>query len=215
MAATVKVNEILLSIQGEGTRAGRPCVLVRLTGCNLRCEWCDTAYAWDEGTDMSIDAVLWRVAELGCKLVEVTGGEPLTQPAALDLLARLCEEGYETLLETNGSLDIAQVDKRVVRIVDFKCPSSGQQEANRWANVAALTKRDEVKFVLAGRGDYEFARAAVAEHKLCDKCPVIFSPVLSRLAPATLAGWILEDHLPVRLGLQLHRIIWPGKERGV
>jgi len=213
MRDALLVNEILLSIQGESLRAGLPCTLVRLTGCNLRCQWCDTEYARTEGMSMSIDDVLASVAGLGCRRVAVTGGEPLAQPAAIELLRRLCDAGCETLLETNGSLDIRQVDPRVIRIVDFKCPASGQDGANRWENVHHLTGRDEVKFVIADRGDYAFACRAVAEHKLLGRCPVTFSPVFGTLAPATLAGWILADNLDVRLGLQLHKIIWPEETR--
>ncbi len=215
MSETLIVNEIFLSLQGEGTRAGLPCVLVRLAGCNLRCRWCDTRYAWDTGEAMSTDDVLARVAELGCRRVEVTGGEPLAQLATPELLRRLCDAGCETLMETNGSLDISRVDERVVRIVDFKCPSSGEAEANRWENVAHLTACDEVKFVIADRGDFEFARDAARLHEIAARCTIIFSPVLDELKPATLAEWILEDGLDVRLGLQLHKIIWLDKDRGV
>ena len=215
MTPKIKVNEIFLSIQGESTRAGLPCTLVRLAGCNLRCEWCDTRYAWQDGRDMSVDEILAAVAALACRRVEVTGGEPLIQPAAVELLRRLCDAGYETLLETNGSQDISQVDGRVVRIVDFKCPSSGQDHANLWQNAEHLTCRDEVKFVIADRRDYDFACRAVREHGLTARCPVIFSPVHGRLEPAELAAWMLADRLDVRLGLQLHKIIWPGKDRGV
>ena len=215
MNETLTVNEIFLSIQGEGTRAGRRCAFVRLTGCNLRCSWCDTRYAWSEGKEMSLDAVLEQVVKLACPLVEVTGGEPLAQASTPALLERLCESGYETLLETNGSLDISAVDARVVRIVDFKCPSSGRQDANRWPNADLLTPRDEVKFVLADRRDYDFARDAIQRHGLAKRCEVIFSPVLDRLPPAKLAQWIIADRLPVRLGLQLHKFIWPDKDRGV
>ncbi len=164
---------------------------------------------------MSIDDVLGRVEGFGARLVEVTGGEPLTQPAALVLLRRLCDAGYETLLETNGSLDISQVDSRVVRIVDFKCPGSGEADRNLWTNVEHLTARDEVKFVLAGRDDYEFARDAVGKHSLCKKCAVTFSPAAGLVDLAELARWVLKDNLDVRVGVQLHRIIWPGKDRGV
>ena len=215
MTAKIKVNEIFLGIQGESTRAGLPCTIVRLTGCNLRCAWCDSRCAWEEGDEMSLDAILALVAELGCPRVEVTGGEPLLQAAAPELMRRLCDAGYETLLETNGSLDISQVDRRVARIVDFKCPSSGQAHANLWENASCLTGRDEVKFVIGDRGDYEFARQAVSQRKLTDKCPVIFSPVHGGLAPAELAEWMLADRLDVRLGLQLHKIIWPGRDHGV
>jgi 7-carboxy-7-deazaguanine synthase len=209
------VSEIFLSIQGEGTRAGRSCTLVRLTGCNLRCNWCDTTYAYEGGTQMSVDEVLARVSELGCKLVEVTGGEPLTQPAALELLRRLCDAGYETLLETNGSLDITAVDERVVRIVDFKCPASGTDSQNLWTNADALRGSDEVKFVIADRADYKYAIEAVRKHKLCEKCTVNFSPVHDSLTTKTLAKWILKDNLDVRLSLQLHKIIFPEARRGV
>jgi len=215
MDRTLKVSEIFFSIQGEGTRAGRPCAMVRLAGCNLRCAWCDTLYARRGGDEMSLADVLARVEAFGCELVEVTGGEPLTQPAALELLSRLADAGYETLLETNGSIDISPVDARVIRIVDFKCPSSGQAERNLWTNADRLTGRDEVKFVIADRADYDFARRAVGERELAARCAVIFSPVHDRLAPAELAEWILADGLPVRLGMQLHKIIWPDRTRGV
>ena len=216
MSETLIVNEIFKSIQGESTRAGLPCVMVRLAGCNLRCAWCDTVYAQDAaaGRAMSVDDVLARAGELGCPRAEVTGGEPLLQPAAASLLGRLCDAGFETLLETNGSQDIAAVDPRVVRIVDFKCPSSGADAANRWENVEHLTARDEVKFVIADRRDYEYARDAAARYGLRDRCAVIFSPA-NLAAPADLARWILEDGLDVRLGLQVHKMIWPERDRGV
>ena len=218
MNDTLLVSEIFLSIQGESTRTGLPCTFVRLAGCNLRCAWCDTAYAQDaaDGREMSTDDVLDRAAELGCERVEVTGGEPLTQSACAELLRRLCDGGYETLLETNGSLDISAIDPRVIRIVDFKCPSSGHHDDNYWQNVEQLTQRDEAKFVIAARGDYEFARSAVTKLGLVDRCAaVIFSPVSASLTLAELARWILDDALDVRLGLQLHRIIWPDRDRGV
>ncbi len=211
----MNVSELFLSIQGEGVRTGRPCAFVRLTGCNLRCRWCDTQYAMEGGTEMSVEEVLDRVSAFGCHLVEVTGGEPLIQPTAALLLKRLCEAGYETLLETNGSLDISQVDPRVVRIVDFKCPSSGEVQQNLWSNVEALSDRDEVKFVLADRPDYQFARQAVIDHSLCDKCTVLFSPAAGHLEAARLTEWILADKLDVRLNLQLHKIIWCDKDCGV
>ena len=229
MNRRLKVNEIFMSIQGEGTRAGLPCVFVRLSGCNLRCSWCDTPYAWEEGEFFSIEEILRRVEGLKCPLVEVTGGEPLHQAATADLLRELCDAGHEVLLETNGSLDIGSVDSRVVRIVDVKCPSSGQHQVNRWENMGLLTGRDEMKFVIADRTDYEFARGVVGRFALASKCPVLFCPVggggaqrigpqqgcLPRLAPAALAEWILGDKLNVRLGLQLHKILWPGRDRGV
>ncbi len=219
MSATLKTNEIFLSIQGEGTRAGLPCTLVRLAGCNLRCRWCDTQYAWDQGEPMTMDDILARVTALGCRRVELTGGEPLTQAAAPELLRRLCDAGYETLLETNGSIDISPVDARVVRVMDVKCPSSGQSQSNRWENMPLLTAKDEVKFVIADRADYDYAADAIARHGLAERCTVIFSPLSFvspwGMKPAALAAWILADGLDARLGLQLHKIIWPGIERGV
>ncbi|MFA6134469.1 MAG: radical SAM protein [Phycisphaerae bacterium] len=209
------VNEIFHSLQGEGTRAGLPCTLVRLAGCNLRCLWCDTSYAWSDGSAMTVEAVLARVEQLQCRRVEVTGGEPLTQAATPDLLRRLCDGGYQTLLETNGSCDISGLDKRVIRIVDFKCPSSGAQGSNLWSNVEHLRSTDEVKFVLADRTDYLFAASIVRRHKLLERCQVIFSPVAGKLPPADLAEWILSGGMDVRFGMQLHKIIWPGRQRGV
>jgi 7-carboxy-7-deazaguanine synthase len=211
----LNVSEIFLSIQGEGGATGLPCVIVRLAGCNLRCDWCDTAYAQQGGQAMSVEQILARVEQFPCRRVEVTGGEPLLQPAAGELLTQLCDRGWTVLLETNGSQDISTVDSRVVKIVDFKCPSSGQQDANRWSNVAALAPRDEVKFVLADRADYDYAKEKLAACNLRSRCAVIFSPVFGRLDPAELARWILADGLDVRLGLQLHKIIWPGRDRGV
>lgn len=212
---TLIVNEIILTIQGEGTRAGAPCVLVRLTGCNLDCAWCDTRHARTEGREMSIDDILARVSRLDCPMVELTGGEPLDQPAAPKLLEAFCDAGFETLLETNGSLDISPVDKRVVRIVDIKCPDSGQTDRMLWSNIQQLRPTDEVKFVIASRADYDFAQDTVKNHRLADLCTVIFSPVADSVAAADLAQWIIQDKLPVRMGLQLHKIIWPDAQRGV
>ncbi|MDD4890737.1 MAG: radical SAM protein [Phycisphaerae bacterium] len=209
------VSEIFFSIQGESTYAGRPCVFVRLAGCNLGCAWCDTGYARDGGEAMTVEQVVDRMLAFGCPLVEVTGGEPLLQPAALPLMRMLADRGLTVLLETNGTCDISGVDPRVVRIVDIKCPGSGESDQVLWSNIAALTARDEVKFVLTNRPDYEWAREAVATHRLADRCQVLFGPVLGNLAPADLAGWILADRLPVRLQVQLHKVIWPGAERGV
>jgi len=214
VAETLDICEIILTLQGESRYAGLPCTLIRLAGCNLDCSWCDTPYAREEGRRMSLKEVLRRVGRLGCRRAEVTGGEPLIQSATPALLRSLCEKGYETLLETNGSKDIAHLDPRVIRVVDFKCPASGQAEANRWANVEHLTPRDEVKFVIADQRDYRFAREAVETHELLSKAPVTFSPVHGVLSPSVLAEWILADSLDVRLGLQLHRIIWPGRDRG-
>ncbi|MCL5269479.1 MAG: 7-carboxy-7-deazaguanine synthase QueE [bacterium] len=214
-APTVMVSELYLSIQGESTHAGRPCVFVRLTGCPLRCTWCDSAHAFQGGKRLAVDEVLRRVAQLRCRLVEVTGGEPLAQAGCLGLLRALCDAGHEVLLETSGALDIAPVDPRVARIVDVKCPGSGQEAANRWENLACLRPGDELKFVLAGRGDYDWARAVLASHDLIGRVPILFSPAHGRLDGAELAAWIATDRLDVRLQLQLHRILWPDRTQGV
>jgi 7-carboxy-7-deazaguanine synthase len=229
MSTTLQVSEIFKSIQGESTAAGWPCVLVRLAGCNLNCNWCDTRYARssDAGEAMSIEQILRHVADLDCPRVELTGGEPLQQAAAGELLAALCDAGYETLLETNGSSRLADVDPRVRKIVDVKCPASGEQASTRWENLAALDERDELKFVIADRGDYDYATAVLCGDVpspaeplgdtagISSRVAVTFSPVAGQLDPAELAGWILADGLDVRLGLQLHKIIWPEKDRGV
>ena len=209
------VHEIFYSLQGESTFAGRPCVLVRLTGCQMRCRWCDTEYAFYEGAWKTRDEVLAEVAAFECPLVELTGGEPLLQPGARPLLAALCDRGYEVLLETGGGLDISDVDPRVRRIVDVKCPGSGEAGANRWENLAVLRAGDEVKFVIADEEDYRWACAVVREHQLGGICPVHFSPVVPGLPAQELAGWILRDRLPVRLQLQLHKLLWGEKTRGV
>lgn len=211
----LRVNEIIHSIQGEGTRAGVPCVFVRLTGCHLRCAWCDTAYAFHEGEWMLLEDIPARVREYRCPTVEVTGGEPLLQPAVYPLLTRLADEFPCVLLETSGALPIDTVDARVVRIVDVKCPGSGEADRNHWPNIDLLTPRDEVKCILADRGDYDWARDVLARYDLPSRCPVIFAPVHGALPPAELARWILADRLNVRLGLQLHKLIWPTAQRGV
>ncbi len=210
----LQVNEVFHSIQGEGARAGLPCTFVRLTGCPLRCRWCDTTYAYEAGEPLSIDDLLARVRAHRCPTVEVTGGEPLAQPATIPLLSRLADEFPTVLLETSGALPIAAVDPRVVRIVDVKCPGSGEAARNDWSNVPLLTPRDEVKFVLADRADYDWAVGVLGRHDLAARCPVVFTPVHGVLSPADLAAWILADRLPVRLGLQLHKLLWPAAARG-
>ncbi len=209
------VNEIYRTIAGEGSCAGLPCTIVRLTGCNLRCVWCDTAYAYDEGREMSIDEVLGEVERLGGDMVLVTGGEPLFQDAAPVLLGRLCDAGCKVCLETNGSLDIGVVDPRVMRCVDIKCPGSGQGDSFCRTNLDCLRRTDEIKFILADRGDYEFAREFIESRDLTSRCAVFIIPATVLLTPAELAKWILADGLKVRLGLQLHKIIWPEAKRGV
>ncbi|MFN3883156.1 MAG: 7-carboxy-7-deazaguanine synthase QueE [Rhodocyclaceae bacterium] len=212
-APILRVSEIFHSLQGESTRVGLPTVFVRLTGCPLRCRWCDTTYAFSGGQTLSLDAILARVAAFDCKTVCVTGGEPLAQAACPALLTALCDAGYSVSLETSGALDISVVDARVFRIVDVKAPGSGEAEKNRWENLAYLQPTDELKFVLASRADYDWAKSALAERHLAEICPVLFSPVADRLAPAELAEWILADRLPVRFQLQLHKMLW-GSERG-
>ena len=202
------VNEVFYSIQGEGTRAGRPCVFVRLTGCPLRCTWCDTAYAFHEGDRRNEDDLLSEIAQFPARLVQVTGGEPLAQKACLPLLSALCDAGYDVSLETSGALDIGGVDPRVSRIVDLKAPGSGESAKNRWQNLALLTPRDELKFVLMDRTDYEWARDIVREHQLDAVCPVLFSAVQGELQPVDLAEWILADGLHVRFQMQLHKLLW-------
>ena len=214
-AAMLTVNEIFHSIQGESTHAGRPCVFVRLTGCNLRCVWCDTEYAFHEGDSMGVAEVLRRVEGYGCDLVELTGGEPLLQPAAIPLMEELLARGFEVLLETGGSLPIDRVPAGVRRVIDLKCPGSGESERNRWENLELLREGDELKFVIAGREDYDWAMETIDERGLANRCPLIFSPTHERLEPAELARWILEDGARVRLQVQLHKILWPSATRGV
>ena len=215
MPTELRVTEIFFSIQGESTWAGLPCVFVRLTGCPLRCRWCDTEYAFTGGTLMTRQEVLEQVASFGCGLVLVTGGEPLAQSACLPFLASLAEAGYRVLLETSGALAVDGVDPRVRIILDLKCPGSGECERNRWENLSHLKPEDEIKFVIASRTDYEWARETVRSLKLADRHAVLFSPVWEEVPPRTLAGWVLEDRLPVRLQLQLHRILFGARTRGV
>lgn len=214
-AGTLVVNETFFSIQGEGTRAGRPCVFVRLTGCPLRCAWCDTAYAFQQGARRTIDDVVGEIARFPCRTVLVTGGEPLAQPAAFALVARLLDDGWEVLVETSGHIPVDGLDRRAVTILDVKAPGSGETHRMEWRNLDLLAAGDEVKFVLAHRADYEWSRAIVRDKGMAARCVVLFSPVHGVLDPGTLAGWILEDGLDVRLQVQLHKYLWPGVERGV
>ncbi len=211
----MRVTEIFHSIQGESSYAGQPCVFVRLTGCPLRCTWCDTDYAFYGGHGPSIDEVLAKVHAYGCRLVEVTGGEPLAQPESLPLMARLCDTGYTVLLETSGAVDIAPVDPRVHIILDVKCPGSGMTDRMHWPNLSKLTAKDEAKFVLADRADYDWAREILAEHDIAGRCTILFSPVFGSLDVRQLAEWILTDRLPVRFQLQMHKYIWAPDMRGV
>jgi 7-carboxy-7-deazaguanine synthase len=215
MSERILINEIFYSIQGESTFAGLPCVLVRTTGCQMRCRWCDTTYSFYQGEWMTLEQVLEQVRRFGCPLVELTGGEPLLQPAAHTLMKRLCDAGYEVLVETGGGLSIAPVDPRVRRIVDVKCPASGEAERNHWPNLDQLRATDQLKFVLAGRGDYEWARELVRARDLAARCHILFSPVHGEMELESLAGWVLEDRLPVRVQVQLHKLIWGPETRGV
>ena len=210
------VNEIFHSIQGESTRAGDRCVFVRLTACDLRCSWCDTPYAFHEGRKMSVDDVMSAVEAYGCPLVEITGGEPLLQEGVYDLMDRLLADGHTVLLETGGHRPIDRVPAQVVKIVDVKCPGSGEADKNHWANLERLAPHDEVKFVVLDRADYEFARNVVTRTQLPSRAAaILFSPVHGVLDPKTLSEWVIADRLPVRVQLQLHKLIWSPTTRGV
>jgi len=211
---TLRMTEMFLSIQGETSRTGLPTVFIRLSGCPLRCRWCDTTYSFQGGETVALEDLLERVATYDVNTVCVTGGEPLAQKNCLPLLAALCGRGYSVSLETSGAYDISGVDPRVSRIVDLKPPGSGESGRNRWDNIPLLTSRDEVKFVLASRADYDWACDVLREHGLAARCAVLFSPVQGELDPQQLAEWILADRLPVRMQVQLHKILWghaPGK----
>ena len=216
LKGVLTVNEIFHSIQGESTQAGRPCVFVRLTACDLRCSWCDTPYAFHEGQRMSLDDVVERVRSYGCPVVEVTGGEPLLQADVYPLMARLLADGFTVMLETGGHRSIEHVPAGVLRVIDVKCPGSGESERNDWANMDRLAATDEVKFVIRDRADYEFARGVVDRYGLIGRVrAVLFSPVHGVLDPKQLAAWVLDDRLEVRVQLQVHKYIWDPETRGV
>jgi len=213
VAERLRVTEIFYSLQGETRSVGLPTVFVRLTGCPLRCGYCDTAYAFHGGQWLGFKHILGEVAQYAPRYVTVTGGEPLAQRACIGLLKQLCDQDYEVSLETSGALDVGMVDKRVVIVMDLKTPGSGEVAKNRYANIALLAAKDQVKFVLCDRADYEWSRATLAEQRLTERCEVLFSPAYGRLDPATLADWILQDRLAVRLQIQLHKLLW-GDARG-
>lgn len=210
----IRINEIFFSLQGESSRVGLPTVFVRLTGCPLRCGYCDTAYAFHEGKTRTIDDVLAEVATHGAHYVCVTGGEPLAQKNCLTLLTRLCDAGYSVSLETSGALDVSVVDPRVSRIVDIKTPGSGEVEKNQWANLAQLRQSDELKFVLTSEDDYQWAKRVILDRRLDAVCPILLSPAFAELEYSQLAEWVLRDKLKVRMQVQLHKLIW-GERRAV
>jgi 7-carboxy-7-deazaguanine synthase len=220
-AEFLRITEIFHSIQGESTWAGSPCTFVRVTGCPLRCTWCDTEYAFHGGTRMSFDDILAEVRRYPAQVVEITGGEPLVHPGSFRLAQLLLDEGYTVLVETSGAFDIAPLDDRVHTIMDLKCPGSGESERNRWENLPLLDDRDEIKFVLTDRGDYEWARGVIEERGLARRVAegsvraILMSPVWGELHPEELAGWILADGLPVRFQMQVHKLIWGPEAKGV
>jgi len=211
----MRITEIFFSIQGESTYAGLPCVFVRFTGCPLRCSWCDTAYAFYEGTERSLESILNEVEHYDCRLVEITGGEPLAQGEAHGLITALADRGYTVLIETSGAIDLAPVDPRAILIMDLKCPGSGMEERNRWSNLSLLKPHDEVKFVIKDRADYDWAVGIIRRYSLSDRLRVLLSPVFGELEPQALADWILADRLRVRFQLQVHKLIWDPAMRGV
>jgi len=213
---SLKVNEIFYSIQGESLFSGRPCIFVRLTGCNLRCTYCDTQYAYEEGEKMELAQITNRISAFNCPLVEITGGEPLFQRETPHLISKLLRNGYIVMMETNGSFDIRRVDERCIKIVDVKCPTSSESDKNDLENLKRLHPQDQIKFVIGNREDYAYAKNIIARH--CPDFPgshILFSPVSGKMSPAELADWILEDNMNVRLHLQLHTIIWPNRKKGV
>lgn len=209
----LRINEIFISLQGEADAVGWPTVFIRLTGCPLRCTYCDTTYAFSGGTTRTFSDILHTVGEFGVKHVCVTGGEPLAQKGCVELLARLCDLGYNVSLETSGALDVGLVDKRVIKVMDIKTPSSGEAARNRYENIEHLLPTDQVKLVISNRDDYDWSKAVVERYKLTERCAVLFSPVQGQLAPRQLAEWIVEERLPVRFQIQLHKYLW-GDEPG-
>ena len=212
---TLKINEIYYSLQGESTYMGRPCIFVRLTHCNLRCSYCDTEYAFFEGDELTLSEIEEKVKSYDCQLVEITGGEPLIQKNVLPLMKNLCDSGFDVLLETAGHLDIGKVDARVKRIMDIKCPSSGESKKMRWENINSLNKNDEVKFVVGTEEDLDYSKMIIKKYNLEDRCEVLISPVFGKITNDKIAQWILENKMLVRMQIQLHKLIWEPEARGV
>lgn len=212
---TLKVNEIFFSLQGESTHMGRPCVFVRLTYCNLRCSYCDTEYAFYKGTDLTLPDIIKKIKSYNCPLIEITGGEPLIQKNVYLLMKSLCDSGFEVLLETAGHLDISETDPRVKRIMDIKCPSSGESDKMLWTNIENLRTGDEVKFVVGSQEDLEYSKKMIMTHDLDKRCEVIISPVFDKITNREIADWILQNNLPVRMQIQLHKMIWDSDTTGV
>jgi len=211
----LKINEIYYSIQGESSFTGKPCIFIRLTYCNLRCSYCDSEYTFHEGEDMSVNEILNKIKKYSCKLVEVTGGEPLFQEGCTNLLQKLVDLNYKVLLETSGSLTIKKVPKEVINIIDFKCPSSNMKKKNLWENINYLKLDDEVKFVIGNREDYDWAKNKIKKYNLTNTCKVLMSPTYKEIKPKMITEWILEDNLDIRFQVQFHKEIWPEEERGV
>jgi len=211
----LKINEIYRSIQGESTHTGRACIFVRLTYCNLRCTYCDTEYAFYEGKDRKIDDIMDEIKSMNCNLVEVTGGEPLFQHECIELLNRLVDEDYEVMLETGGSLPTSDVPKSVIKIVDFKCPSSGMMKKNLWSIIDDIQPHDEIKFVIGDREDFNWACERINEYSLAKQCTILFSPMFGEIEPKEIVDWIMEENVPVRFQLQSHKYIWEPEKKGV
>ena len=211
----LKINEIYYSVQGESTHVGRPCIFIRLTYCNLRCTYCDSEYAFYEGKDMEITHIMNEIKQWDCNLVEVTGGEPLFQDKCINLLNELVNSNYEVMLETGGSLSISDVPKKVIKIVDFKCPSSAMEKKNLWSIVEDLQPNDEVKFVIGNREDFDWAKDRITEYALDKICTLLFSPTFEKIDPQLMVEWILTENLPVRMQMQMHKMIWSPDKQGV
>ncbi len=211
----LKINEIYYSIQGESSYTGLPCIFIRLTYCNLRCTYCDSEYTFHDGEDMTVNEIITKIKQYKCNLVEVTGGEPLFQKGCIELLQKLIDSKYNVLLETSGSLSIENVPKKVINIIDFKCPSSNMKKKNYWENLKFIEQKDEIKFVIGNKEDYEWAKRKINQYNLTSKCMVLMSPIYKEIEPKTIIEWILNDNLDVKFQIQLHKNIWENETRGV